>query len=180
MAQSVHSASSQAAVGSYRAHHDEGSCFRAFGTRVALTRRMTRPRRSAPGIAFAAVRTGRFQSDDEAPRARPVERETFDIVAVGRNRAAKKRTKRVLEALGGAALLALALVPRGFVGVLLGVSGAALLLRGASGRSLGDTARLAMDKLGLHPESDQNGRVDQASKESFPASDSPAHSPSGS
>jgi hypothetical protein len=137
----------------------------ALGTYVAEHPRMTRPRRSTPGIAFAATGAGRFQS---GPR-----RETLDIVAVGRHVEAASRTRRALSAAGGAALVALALVPRGVVGALLAIGGAMLLVRSATGKSLGESMKTAIRRLRARAE---DVRIDRASEESFPASDPPAHS----
>ena len=134
---------------------------------------MTRPRRSSPGIAFAAVRAGRFYPGNAAGQ-QATARKTLDILAVGRSHEHAARTRRTVGVLGGAALVALALSTRGFLGAVLGLGGAALLVRGVTGRSLRDTARLAIEKLASGPEDE---RVDQASWESFPASDPPAHSP---
>ena len=125
---------------------------------------MTRPRRSTPGIAFAADRAGRFQSG--------ARRDTLDIVGVGRHIEAASRTRRAVRVVGGAALVTLALWPRGIVGALLAIGGAALLVRGMTEKSLGDTLKFALGKLRAPLEDD---RVDHASEESFPASDPPAH-----
>src|SRR5688572_11080911 len=100
---------------------------------------MTRPRRSTPGIAFAAARAGRLQTGNEIPGAEPentkekrqtlVKRQTFDIVAVGKRVETSKQMRRALGVAGGAALLAIAFVPRGLVGAVLAVVGAALVVR---------------------------------------------------
>ncbi|HEX6767156.1 MAG TPA: hypothetical protein VF103_16780 [Polyangiaceae bacterium] len=125
---------------------------------------MTRPRRSTPGIAFAADRAGRFQ-----PGTRP---ETFDIVAVGRHVEARVRTRRAANAAAGFALVALALAIRGVFGAVLAVGGAALLVQGATGKSLGKTIRDALRKNRIS----EDARVDRASQQSFPASDPPSYS----
>jgi hypothetical protein len=133
---------------------------------------MTRPRRSAPGIAFAASRAGRFQSDGaNGARAR---RQTIDILAVGRHEVKKERARRAFGVAGGLALVALAASVRGVVGAGLALGGIALLARSASGRPLREVARLGARTLGF---GSHDERVDEASWESFPASDPPAHSP---
>jgi hypothetical protein len=141
---------------------------------------MTRPRRSTPGIAFAAARAGRFQTGSKIPGAEPEEanekRQTFDIVAVGKHVQRTRQVRRALGVAGGTALLAFAFVPRGLVGAVLAVVGAALVVRSVTGQTLGDTARRLGRRLGSVHDRDRRDAVDQASFESFPASDPPAHS----
>jgi hypothetical protein len=79
--------------------------------------------------------------------------------------------------IGGSALVALAVAVRGVIGAALGLGGVVLITRGATGESLGRAARRAVGRLRLRGQDD---RVNQASWESFPASDPPAHSPSKS
>jgi hypothetical protein len=135
---------------------------------------MTRPRRSTPGIAFAAQRAGRFQPGSDARASGPTERQGFDIVAVGRHAESARRARRAVSVAGGIALVALALSARGIVGGVLVLGGIALFVRGVTGRPLGETAKQVVKMVGSRADDD---RVDQASWESFPASDPPAHSP---
>jgi hypothetical protein len=145
------------------------------GTDVAQVFRMTRPRRSAPGIAFAAVRAGRFQSGGSRESSEVARRETIDIFAAGRKRQATERSQRALVVAAGVSLVALAAVARGLVGAALAIGGVALIARGAGRRSVprAVTAIARRWRRG----SPRDERIDEASWESFPASDPPAHSP---
>jgi uncharacterized membrane protein len=74
-------------------------------------------------------------------------RPTFDIMAAARRVEATKQRRRALGVAGGAALVAFALVPRGLVGAMLAVVGAALVVRSATGQSLRVTARRIGQRL---------------------------------
>lgn len=134
---------------------------------------MTRPRRSTPGIAFAAARAGRFQSGSRPRVSSSSERQGFDIVAVGRHVESASRARRAVAIASGVALVALAFSVRGLAGGVLALGGVALLVRGATGHPLGETTKRIARQLGSRAEDE---RVDRASSESFPASDPPAHS----
>jgi hypothetical protein len=135
---------------------------------------MTRPRRSAPGIAFAANRAGLFQSGNANRATGAARRQTLDIFAAGRRKQKAERVRRTLGVVGGVALVALAASARGVLGAAFALGGVALVVRGIAGRSVTEVAKLAVQKLRA---ATLDERVDEASWESFPASDPPAHSP---
>ncbi|HVR20059.1 MAG TPA: hypothetical protein VMS65_10195 [Polyangiaceae bacterium] len=85
-----------------------------------------------------------------------------------------RRARRSLGFVGGAALVAVAVSVRGVLGAALALGGVALLARGVSGRSLTELVKLGARKLRFES---LDERVDEALRETFPASDPPAHSP---
>ena len=83
--------------------------------------------------------------------------------------------ERALAVAGGAALAAMGLRKRGILGGLLTAAGGLLVYRGLTGHSDFTQAR-AWGEAQLRDHGYlQAGNVDEASQESFPASDPPAH-----
>jgi uncharacterized membrane protein len=92
--------------------------------------------------------------------------QTFDIMKMGRRVVAKQRRRRVAGAAVGSALIATGALVRGWIGLISIGTGAYFVVRAV--RDGVSSMISARPRLAAHD------RVDEASFQSFPASDPPA------
>lgn len=116
-----------------------------------------------------------------AAQADATESETFDIVKMAYEIEARISRKRRLTLFAGAVLTSAGIFQRNLLGAGLFLFGTHLLVKGATGRTPIEHAKAWLEDEPLSLPSTKRAkreRIDQASMESFPASDAPSHSPS--
>lgn len=97
--------------------------------------------------------------------------QTFDILQIGKRLEERRRRRRAADTLLGLLLLGLPLARRTPLGIGVGVLGGALLVRGLTGKKLGELAREIPRRI---RDGRSNREIDEALVQTFPASDPPA------